>query len=203
MGIIGIVAALTLPNLNSSTGDKEKVVKLKKIYQNLEDAMGRAQAVYGPINEWPGSNASEFNNRVGERLIEFIKTSKNCQQIDNDTNCFMPSTNSIYLDSSAYKFITADGTSVAISSNTVYVDIDGPKKGSNSRVKDIFSFDINKDTGEITPTGNNKLQEDISVLSCACFQNKETSCTAWVIQYENMDYLKCPEKLSFTNTTCK
>ena len=35
MGIIGVVAALTLPNLNSSTGDKEKVVKVKKIYQNL------------------------------------------------------------------------------------------------------------------------------------------------------------------------
>lgn len=30
MGIIGVVAALTLPNLNSSTGDKEKVVKVKK-----------------------------------------------------------------------------------------------------------------------------------------------------------------------------
>ncbi len=44
MGIIGVVAALTLPNLNSSTGDKEKVVKLKKIYSNLEDAFGRAKA---------------------------------------------------------------------------------------------------------------------------------------------------------------
>lgn len=30
MGIIGVVAALTIPNLNSSTADKEKVAKLKK-----------------------------------------------------------------------------------------------------------------------------------------------------------------------------
>ena len=29
MGIIGVVAALTLPNLNSSSGDKDKVVKVK------------------------------------------------------------------------------------------------------------------------------------------------------------------------------
>ena len=28
MGIIGVVAALTIPNLNSSTADKEKVAKL-------------------------------------------------------------------------------------------------------------------------------------------------------------------------------
>ncbi len=52
MGIIGVVAALTLPNLNSSTGEKEKVVKLQKIYQNINDALGRAVAVYGPIDTW-------------------------------------------------------------------------------------------------------------------------------------------------------
>ena len=32
IGIIGVVAALTLPNLNHATGDKEKVTKVKKIY---------------------------------------------------------------------------------------------------------------------------------------------------------------------------
>ena len=51
MGIIGVVAALTIPNLNSSTADKEKVAKLQKIYSNLEDAFGRATAVYGPIED--------------------------------------------------------------------------------------------------------------------------------------------------------
>lgn len=30
MGIIGVVAALTIPNLNSSTADKEKVAKVKR-----------------------------------------------------------------------------------------------------------------------------------------------------------------------------
>ena len=42
MGIIGIVSALTLPNLNSSTGEKEKVAKVKNLYSNLNDAYGRA-----------------------------------------------------------------------------------------------------------------------------------------------------------------
>lgn len=51
MGIIGVVAALTIPNLNSSTADKEKVAKLKKVYSNLEDAVGRAEAVYGPMSD--------------------------------------------------------------------------------------------------------------------------------------------------------
>ena len=66
MGIIGVVAALTLPNLNSSTGDKEKVAKVKKIYQNLNDAFGRAQAVYGPYNEWFVNDAKEQSVQENE-----------------------------------------------------------------------------------------------------------------------------------------
>ena len=59
MGIIGVVAALTIPNLNSSTGDREKVAKVKKIYSNLNDAIGRAQAVYGPVEEWVNGKTVE------------------------------------------------------------------------------------------------------------------------------------------------
>ena len=35
IGVIGIVSALTLPNLNSSTGDKEKVDKVQKTSRYL------------------------------------------------------------------------------------------------------------------------------------------------------------------------
>ncbi len=78
MGIIGVVAALTIPNLNSSTADKEKVAKVKKIYQNLDDALGRAQAVYGPYDEWTLNitNTTSINQRIGERITEFMKVSK-------------------------------------------------------------------------------------------------------------------------------
>ena len=73
-----VVAALTLPNLNSSTGDKEKVVKLQKLYQNLEDAFGRAQAIYGPINEWCSgiSNNTDCSKKYVNRLSDFLKITK-------------------------------------------------------------------------------------------------------------------------------
>ena len=51
MGIIGVIAALTIPNLNQSTGNREKIAKVKKIYSNLEDALGRVTATYGPYEE--------------------------------------------------------------------------------------------------------------------------------------------------------
>lgn len=89
MGIIGVVAALTIPNLNSSTADKEKVAKVKKIYQNLDDALGRAQAVYGPYDEWTLNitNTTSINQRIGERITEFMKVSKNCST-SNQNDCF-------------------------------------------------------------------------------------------------------------------
>ena len=78
--IICVVAALTIPNLNSSTADKEKVAKVMKVYSNLNDAFGRAEAVYGSVDEWfsGDANATAQATRAGERLFEFLKVSKNC-----------------------------------------------------------------------------------------------------------------------------
>ena len=74
MGIIGVVAALTLPNLNSSTGDKEKVAKLQKIYSNLQDAFGRAEVVYDPYSNWcTGLSNDNCQKRIFERITEFMK----------------------------------------------------------------------------------------------------------------------------------
>ena len=70
IGIIGVVAALTLPNLNSSTGDKEKVVKLQKIYSNLQDAFGRAEIVYGPYDEWFVNDGDDEDKQKNVLLIE-------------------------------------------------------------------------------------------------------------------------------------
>ena len=87
MGIIGVVAALTIPNLNSSTADKEKVAKVKKIYQNLDDAISRAHAVYGPQDEWySGKTEAERYKIFFERVTEFMKVQKTCSP--NTTGCF-------------------------------------------------------------------------------------------------------------------
>ena len=100
MGIIGIVSALTLPNLNSSTGEKEKIAKVKKIYRDLDDAVTRAQAVYGPIETWKDldSNEAAQATRFGERITEFMKVSKNCGIAVNQ-GCFSKDTK-INLDGS-------------------------------------------------------------------------------------------------------
>ena len=217
MGIIGIVSALTLPNLNSSTGEKEKVAKVKKLYQNLTDAFGRSQVVYGPFADvveqknLSSDNATKFGEVLGERLIEFMKISKNCKS--NYKGCFSDFTldsgyTSSALSSFSYSFVLADGTSVFISAaylvgGLILIDIDGPNKGNSTLDKDIFAFALSYDDdySEIKPLG--KIEQ--------CISNKKY-CASWVIQNDNMDYLKvdsqgkCPNGKvldTTTNTTCK
>ena len=203
MGIIGVVAALTLPNLNSSTGDREKVAKVKKIYQNLNDAFERAQAVYGPIEEWPletGSGLILKKQNLGERLTEFMKISKNYNNYEEY----------ILTDGTYVDIIPTDiGDSAAVSGakyvGKIAIDIDGPNKGKSKEGVDIFFFDLT--SNGIYP---NRLPEND--LTNLCFE--QGYCTRWVVEKGNMDYLKadnsgkCKNNNSITlnwttNTTCK
>ena len=220
MGIIGVVAALTIPNLNSSTADKEKVAKVQKIYSNLSDAFGRAQAVYGPYGEWfqNDTNDTAIATRFGERMTEFMKVSKTCKLT---TGC--ASTSKAYwydgsemasnLDNSHkdyYNVILADGTAISFNIGAIHVDIDGPNKGKTKEGVDLFTFLIEQDEnnnynvlyfgGNGNSTGNLKPPYDI---------------LGWIILNGNMDYLKatltsdtykCPngKTLNWQNqTSCK
>ena len=228
MGIIGVVAALTIPNLNSSTGEKEKVAKVKKLYSNLNDAFERAQAVYGPLDEWFEGDATQQaqSTRFAERMTEFMKVSKTCKftagcfssgkLLNYDGSEYDSNYVQQLISDGTYMIITADGTSVGFDGGTfssrIRIDIDGPNKGPNKIGTDIFDFSISE-TSEgqqknvLTPsmhpaywTGNFG-RGDIFVYS-----------TAWVIQTGNMDYLKlnssskCPNGKNLnwqTQTSCK
>lgn len=192
IGVIGIVSALTLPNLNSSTGDKERVAKVKKIYQNLQDAFGRAEAVYGPYSDWFVNDGNDMNakvKRTGERISEFMKTSKDCGMgVLCSTQGYIKHLNGGEYRvnySKYYRFITSDGSAFAINPNSIIVDIDGPTKGTYTSGKDVFYFDIIDNDG-IFPNGYNQSISDlITNLASSSFCS-----TAWIINYDNADYLK-------------
>ncbi len=52
LGIIGVVAAMTLPTLIAKYQEKVTVTKLKKVYSILSQAYLRAQEDYGTIDNW-------------------------------------------------------------------------------------------------------------------------------------------------------
>ncbi len=220
MGVIGVVAALTLPNLNQSTGDKEKVAKVKKIYQNLNDAYGRAVAVYGPYDEWFVNDTTNEAKakRASERITEFMKISKNCGYEDG---CFT-TTDVLYCDQSkSYKIILADGSGMMFCTFALfpimYTDIDGPNRGKNKTSEDIFAFmPNNSDLSSFYPDGYSINLSAGKFFDLSCCRpgsdGRGTTCTFWVIDYGNMDYLKadtkgkCPDGKTIldgvSNTTC-
>ena len=225
MGIIGVVAALTIPNLNQSTGDREKVAKLKKIHSNLEDAFGRATAVYGPIDEWYSNLPAGMDTitRTGDRLTEFMKVSKNCGR-EKNKGCLNTTQKNMFNggvtnpdDTTFYKFVLADGATVGISPlGILYVDIDGANKGATQLGKDVFSFAYYFEHDGIidaltVPRADNMAQY-IGYLTPKS-QNEVNFffATGWIIDYGNMDYLKltsegkCPNGTVPTdaNPSCK
>ena len=223
MGIIGVVAALTIPNLSSSTANKENVARVQKAYSTINEAFERVQAEYGNIQRWPlrdfGWNGNNDTDFFANRMSEYLKVSKNCARNANQ-GCMASSvkllngtstTSSGYFavtdaDTSAYKMILADGTGLAImvASGGIYmnVDIDGPRKGSGTRGKDWFGFVYDSgSTKKLIPANTSNLTSSFAT---------GTGLTAWVIETGNMDYLKAVngtckktnKTLSWTNTTC-
>ena len=226
MGIIGVVAALTIPNLNSSTADKEKIAKIKKIYQNLEDAQGRAVATYGPLETWFISDKTkkDASNRYSDRIMDFLKVSKDCNQ--SVSGCFQ-NKNYKDLDNTDHgggpndwpddrKFNLADGTSISISIEPIGANVcarsdDSTKIGESNKCGGI-SVDIDGGLKGRNAYGVDFFQFSITTdgilptgiensgaganVTNLCFK-KGISCAGWVIANDNMDYLKA------TNGTCK
>lgn len=222
MGIIGVVAALTLPNLSSSTANKENVARVQKAYSTINEAFERVQAEYGNIQRWPlrdfGWNGNNDTDFFANRMSEYLKVSKNCARNANQ-GCMASSvkylngtsTTSGYsavtdADTSAYKMILADGTGLAIQvvSGSIFmnVDIDGPRKGSGTIGKDWFRFVYDaSSTKKVIPANTSNLTSSFATGE---------GLTAWVIETGNMDYLKAVngtckktnKTLSWTNTTC-
>ena len=219
IGIIGVVAALTLPNLNHATGDKEKVTKVKKIYSALTDAVDRAQVIYGPFDTWftdlqnqyggMSSNQATANERFAKRVTEFMKVSKDC---GFDEGCFStaPLLNSsggvIYddylseLKTTNYMVTLSDGISLRFYAGKIGVDIDGPHKGKNQMGSDIFSFGITNNI--LFP--DTFFDERYTNEYLNRYSGQGNYATAWVIEHGNLDYLKCPDELDWGGVySCK
>lgn len=220
IGIIGIVSALTLPNLNSSTGEKEKVAKLQKLQTELNDAIGRAQVVYGPIHEWylnySDSEGNAMRADFTTKISKFLKVAKSCEI--NSEGCFTNKTPTnfrggttstiwnLYNVPSGPRLILADGTSVYFhmwnKKCTGFHAPDGQKTGCG-----WIAVDLDGPNKGSHQTGKDVFIFDFSetygVYPYGSFQTNYVpsdlytrcfstgdTCSAWVLDFGNLDYLK-------------
>ena len=141
-----------------------------------------------------------------------MKVSKSC---GTNAGCFSNSKfyfygnsewNSNYLSflqgEKAQMYILADGSSIAFfifsgMTHTIKVDIDGPNKGKNREGFDNFTFRIDSQ-GDLVP------RNETDMTGNFVQQGDDYSVTMWVIQNDNLDYLKCAAELNWrTKTSCK
>ena len=143
LGIIGVVAAITLPTLITKHQKHVTVNRLKKAVSSFEQAITRAQADYGDMSGWTflqsGTDLSTDSDSVkAEReifiknyIMKYMQISKDCG-LDNVNKCQTYMTTS--LDKSSFKlninygrmFITSDGTLYSIMiDNYMITDDDG------------------------------------------------------------------------------
>ncbi len=155
LGIIGVVAAMTMSVLIANHQKQETVVMLKKAYSEISQALARAEVDHGTIDTW----SFEPTNRViftQEYLKPYIKVLRFCNDIDGSpkmAECWTekltkPDGNiqSFTFDLNDWSFITPSGYSVLYwlhgsgQGGHFFVDVNGPKKGPNRYGRDIFRF---------------------------------------------------------------
>lgn len=88
LGLIGVIAALTIPTLIENIQEKTTVTSLKKAYANLSNAYKLAVIDNGEPDEWGLVDAG--GNIVPSKTISilapYMKISKNC--MDGSPGCF-------------------------------------------------------------------------------------------------------------------
>lgn len=138
LGIIGIVAALTIPTLMANYQKQQYVVGLKRAYSEFNQALTSLADDYGCTGDLKctelfkdSGDYKADNLKLGNALGKYFKIVKNCDVTQADC---IPSSISDNLDGSdrydptgwlgnAYRFITADGILYSVSSNEA--DCDG------------------------------------------------------------------------------
>lgn len=224
---------MTLPNLIADHKVKSTVARLKKVHSLLAQAYISAKQEYGEFVDWYDVPPNTFlfyqydyNVQGLEIFAKQMKTvklctdGKSCNQAGNTLN--LNKTTNFFLNSPYASMILSDGTIIYFANynngcgNTdsdncgyFYADING-KTRPNTIGKDVFCFRLAKH--KVIPCGIQgnltdpfKLADDIYGKGNACdLTSGGGGCTAWVLQNENMDYLKCVDKLSWDGAkSCK
>lgn len=118
LGIVGVVAAMTLPELTAKYKDKQTVSQLKKVYSSLNQAVQLAKEDNGPIESWDlvGFFSPEGAKNLIEILTPYLKVTKYCS--NRTENCVpdmyyypdMKTYMNLNSDTRTGKAVLADGT---------------------------------------------------------------------------------------------
>ena len=169
LGIIGVVAAMTLPTLIQNHQKQETIAKVQKIYTILNQALKQSELENGEFQYWDSAFDMGAKAYFEKYYKPYFKIAKQCKTYqDCGYKSVTPwsnpwgtqSTLKVIVADYRYPFYLTDGTLVIISvtsgegvalDNSIYVDLNGGR-GPNVYCKDFFIFKRTAKNG-IQPNG--------------------------------------------------
>lgn len=161
LGIIGIVAAMTIPTLQNNSQKTEYLTALKKAYAITNQALLQMSADMGCPGDLKctglftgnsGGNNVSANQALGTEFVKYFKVIKKCETsaVGNIAGCWAGTYNQNYDKSDTpdietfvgYKFVTADGMSYRIH-NRDCSDVSANKTGHLKQACATIGIDIN------------------------------------------------------------
>ena len=209
LGIIGVVAAMTMPSLVQNYQKKALETGLKKSYSVLSQAVQRMIEEDGEIPSRASVASTRANWIAFEKsLSQNLKIVKNCSVYGYSNKCISGDSFTSWFNST-YKsynkktlgtagwwfddgmYVLADGSFLFLDasvSNDVLLNIDiNGSKAPNALGHDVFLFAIDHETGKLRPYGG-ETKDDTTQKLCDKNSNDGNNglgCTAKA--FENMD----------------
>ena len=207
VAIIGITAALALPNLSQSVDEDKYVMLAKATYSELDTGFNRMLTNKSLVEIYEDAGATTKaakSKAVVDELSKYIKMGTNCG--NNITQCYnspkkYTEANGEAIDNTTWQASKSDAAAFTLPSGAVVIlydaidnrarvdfDVDGVKGPCKCNV-DIFRSAIDEevltadlfylyDTSKAHRSGNANLDLDYDGLD-------------WVLSIGNMDYLHC------------
>jgi len=165
LGIIGVVAALTIPTLMANYQKVQEVAALKKSYAEITEALRLMANDHGCPDDLKCVGVFDDSNTLGNEFKKYFKLAKDCGATydanDGSTKCMADSYSYNYdgsgdrydMDadnSSYYRFVTADGFGIALevgADNCANNQVDGKLNLNQSQVCGFMWVDVNGSKG--------------------------------------------------------
>ena len=178
LGIIGVVASLTIPVLMDKFEKQATIEGYKKAYSTLSNAVKMSETENGTIDGWDFPKTPDDNNELLAFLkvyiLPYLSISKKCELA---TGCFAsrktPYGTQVGVPSSV-QYVLNDGTAIAFynigfahapttaGKISIFVDINGSKK-PNIMGKDVFSFLLAPKAATYYNGGNGDLARNVKI----------------------------------------
>ena len=231
VAIIGVIAALTIPNLNKNINEEKYISLMKSTMGQLDAAVAKVVAEYGSLAKASKScdGNIDYEECLGDVLTSYLDLRKNCTTSVSD--CFSSDPLLDYKGNAIakrpsnsagceYTFILSNGVAACLRTilyhegfskddfirsngykSHIDIDVDGPKEGPNMRGVDNFDFVIDNDGVTYFTYADNE-DYDGNRDSDRGF-NKDYDSVSWAFLNNNMDYLRCADDLKwYSKKTC-